>query len=152
MMNRVERAMERFLKGYNCSQSVLYAFCEDLNLDEETALKIASGFGGGMAGKQEVCGAVTGGIMVLGLKYGQGNNEGKEAKELAYNKTRELMEGFRQRHGTCLCRELVRDCDLMTKEGQRYFKEKDLLNSICKPCVHSSVALLEQIMCCQQPK
>ncbi|PKN67298.1 MAG: hypothetical protein CVU57_02845 [Deltaproteobacteria bacterium HGW-Deltaproteobacteria-15] len=146
MMSKVEKAMEKFLKGYNCAQSVLYAFCEDLNLEEETALKIAGGFGGGMAGKQEVCGAVTGGIMVIGLKYGQGADDNKRAKEIAYNKTRELMDGFRERHGTCLCRELIRDCDLMTREGQRYFKEKNLLNSVCTPCVQSAVALLEQIM------
>jgi C_GCAxxG_C_C family probable redox protein len=145
-MNRVEKATERFLKGYNCAQSVLYAFCEDLNLNEETALKISSGFGGGMGGKQEVCGAVTGGIMVLGMKYSQGENDDKTVRETTYKKTRELMERFSGRNGSCICGRLISECNLTTREGQKLFKQKDLLNRICKPCVQSSVEILENIV------
>lgn len=63
-------ARELFKQGYNCSQSVFAAFCDETGLDTETALKIASSFGGGMGRLREVCGAVTGMFMVVGMKYG----------------------------------------------------------------------------------
>lgn len=69
MNAKLDTAMQKFLAGYNCAQSVLYAFAPDLGLDGETALKVATGLGAGMARRGEVCGAVTGGILVLGLKY-----------------------------------------------------------------------------------
>ena len=68
-MDRVEQAVSKFAEGYNCAQSVLFSFCDDLGMDKDKALKIACGFGAGMGRKEEVCGAVTGGIMVIGAKY-----------------------------------------------------------------------------------
>jgi len=72
MKTRSDRATEMFLSGYNCAQSVLWSFSDEVRLDPDTALRIACGFGAGMARRQEVCGAVTGGIMVLGLRLGRG--------------------------------------------------------------------------------
>ena len=67
-MTRSERAVSKFVAGYNCAQSVFYAFSDDLKIDQDTGLKIACGFGAGMGRQGEVCGAVTGGIMVLGAR------------------------------------------------------------------------------------
>ena len=97
MKTKSEIAAKKFLEGYNCAQSVFYSFCDDLIFDKNIALKMACGFGGGMGRKEEVCGAVTGGIIVLGAKYGRGEKEDRAATELTYKKTRELHGSvFRQ--------------------------------------------------------
>ena len=67
------------------------------------------------------------------------------ATELTYKKTRELMDQFAKRHGTFICRKLLNSCELTTEEGQKYFKENDLKNRICVPCIQSVVEILEHI-------
>lgn len=138
--------MEKFLSGYNCAQAVLYSFCDDLGLESDTALKLACGFGAGMARKQEVCGAVSGGIIVIGLKHGRGENQERSQAEESYGKVRMLMAQFEGRHGTCNCRTLLDGCDLNTPEGQRSFKERDLLHKTCKGCVETVVESLETLL------
>ena len=146
MKSKNEIAAEKFLAGYNCAQAVLYAYSPELGLEGETALKVATGLGAGMARRGEVCGAVTGGIMVLGLKYGRGGQQDRSATEQTYQRTEELMRRFEQRHGSCLCRELLEGCDLRTAEGQRFFKENDLLHKTCVRCVQTVVEALAGIM------
>ena len=72
MTTKSDVAVEKFLAGYNCAQAVLFSFCDDLVFDKNTALKLACGFGAGMGRRQEVCGAIIGGIIALGLKHGRG--------------------------------------------------------------------------------
>ncbi len=145
-MTNSERAISKFAGGYNCAQSVFYAFHEDLGMDPDTALKIACGLGGGMGRQGEVCGAVTGGILVLGLKHGRGEKEDKTATEATYARTKELMDQFARRHGSCLCRQLLNGCDLTTEEGRKSFAENELSNKVCKPCVQSVVEILETLI------
>jgi C_GCAxxG_C_C family probable redox protein len=137
MSSPIEIARNRFLSGYNCAQSVIEAFSADLGLDRETALKLATGFGAGIARRGEVCGAVSGGILVLGLKYGRGSTQDRSATETTYQKTLELMQKFEQRHGSCQCRVLTEGCDLRTPQGQAFFKEQDLLHKTCVKCVET---------------
>lgn len=144
-MKRSQVAIDMFLKGYNCAQSVLYAFREETGLSEDISLKLSCGLGAGMGRKGEVCGAVTGGILVLGMRYGRGIYDGRSARDAAYAKTRELMSLFASAHGSCICRQLLNGCDLTTEEGQRFFKENEYLDKICKNCVQSVVGILEQI-------
>jgi C_GCAxxG_C_C family probable redox protein len=99
-----------------------------------------------MARKQEVCGAVTGGILTLGLKHGRGEGQDRASTEATYGKVRDLMSRFEAKHGTCICRTLLNGCDLNTAEGQRYFKENDLLNKTCKECVRTVVETVEAIL------
>ncbi len=146
MKTKTEAAVEKFLAGYNCAQSVLYAYGPELGLDGETALKVATGLGAGMGRRGEVCGALTGGILVLGLKYGRGGQQDRSATEQTYQKTRELMERFEKRHGSCFCRVLLEGCDLRTAEGQRFFKEQDLLHKTCAGCVQSVVEDLAEMI------
>ena len=146
MKNRTEIAVSKFSEGYNCAQSVFYSFCDDLQFDKNTALKMACGFGAGMGRKEEVCGAVTGGILVIGARYGRGEGDDRAATELTYKKTRELMDRFEQKHGTFICRKLLHGCELTTEEGQKHFKDNRLSDTICQPCVQSAVEILESIM------
>lgn len=145
-MTKSEQSALKFLEGYNCAQSVFYSFCDDLGFDKNKALKIACGFGAGMGRKEEVCGAVTGGIIVISAKYGRVEKDDRPAQEKTYMKTRELMNKFAEKHGTYICRELLSGCELTSEEGQKYFKENDMLNKICVPCVKSVVSILEDII------
>jgi C_GCAxxG_C_C family probable redox protein len=145
-MTRSERALSMFRNGYNCAQSVLFSFSEELGIDGDTALRIASGFGGGMGRMQEVCGAVTGGIMVIGLRFGRGEQGDRDAAAEAYAKTRALMEQFALRHGSYCCRNLLGGCELQSAEGRKAFVERDLINRICAPCVSNVVEILEPLI------
>lgn len=146
MKTHADRAEEKFIGGYNCAQSVLFSFCEDLGLEADTALKIACGFGGGMGRKGEVCGAVTGGIMVLGLQYGRGEKEGREQTDAAYAKIRELIDRFSAKHGSSICRELLSGCNLATPEGQAYYLENQCFNGICRPCVRDAAEIVHDLL------
>ncbi|MDD5349022.1 MAG: C-GCAxxG-C-C family protein [Chthoniobacteraceae bacterium] len=145
MKTRADVAEEKMLSGYNCAQAVLFAFCEDLGLDRNTALKLATGFGAGMARKQEVCGAVSGGIFVVGLRHGRGEGEEKAVTEDAYRRVRELLGRFEREHGSCLCKDLV-GCDLNTPEGQCSYRERDCLHKTCVCCVRSVVEAVETLL------
>ena len=101
-----ERARELFLEGCNCAQAVFLAFAED-KLDRETALKIASGFGGGMAGMRDVCGAVSGMFMAYGLLCGPADPTDRAAKTNNYAALRQLAGEFEARNGSIICRQLL---------------------------------------------
>jgi C_GCAxxG_C_C family probable redox protein len=145
MSDKSELAAEEFLNAYNCAQSVVSAFCEESGISDDMALKISCGLGGGMGRKQEVCGAVTGGILILGLRHGRGVNDEQSATTFTYQKTREFMSRFAESNGSYICRELLNGCDLTTEAGQQEFNDKDMKNSVCKVCVESAVEILEQI-------
>lgn len=107
MQNHEKSARELFQSGYNCAQSTFCAFCKDLNMDFETALKLTSSFGGGMGRLREVCGAVSAMFMIAGLKHGYISNCDDEAKAKHYALIQELAHEFKQKHGTIICRELL---------------------------------------------
>jgi C_GCAxxG_C_C family probable redox protein len=146
MTNKTDVAVSKFQDGYNCAQSVLYSFCDELGINKNTALKLVCGLGAGISRKQEVCGAVSGGIVVIGAKYGKGENGDNTEKEFTYKKTNELMDCFAQKHGSYLCRHLLDNCILSTPEGQATYKEKKLNITQCTPCIQSVIEILERIL------
>jgi len=137
MKTKSEVAVEKFLSGYNCAQSIFYAYGPELELDGETALKVATGLGGGMGGRGETCGAVTGGILALGLRFGRGGQQDRSVAEVAYQKTQSLMAAFERAHGSCSCRTLLGGVDLTTAEGRQRFKDQDLHHKVCVGCVQT---------------
>lgn len=135
-MNRIEIAVSRFAEGFNCSQAVFSSYAE--GMDEE-ALKIASGFGGGMGRMAETCGAVTGAMMVLGLRFG-GATPDREAKERVYARVREFADRFKARNGSLDCRDLL-GCDISTPDG--YEMAKNLFTTTCPKYVRDACEILE---------
>jgi len=144
--SRGDVAVEKFNDGYNCAQAVFYAFCDDLKIEKETALKLGTCFGAGMGEKGEVCGAVSGGLLVIGAKHGRGEKKGRSATQRSYKKTEELMDRFAAKRGSFICRELLDGCDLTTKKGRSYFKKNDFFNKTCCSCVQCVVEILEDML------
>ena len=142
-MKRKERALEYFNNGCSCAQSVALAFQDRLDLNEDQIRRAASSFGSGMGKLQNTCGALTGGYMVIGLTTPAA--ESKEDRNSQYRKVRQFTKDFEERHGSSVCRQLA-GCDFLTEEGEAYFQENGLKQSICAPCVATSVALLERML------
>ena len=143
MTSRTAKALALHEQKFNCAQAVFAAFVSESGMREEDALKAAAGFGGGMGRLQEACGAVTGGLMVLGCRHGMIRSGDTEAKEATYARVQEFVRKFREVHGTISCRELLR-CDLNTPEGMAYYKEKDLGKAVCTECIRTACLLLER--------
>ena len=106
-MDRAEYAAQLFLKGYNCAQAVAVAFSDLTGLTPELSAKMASSFGGGMGRMREVCGAVSGMLMVTSLLYGYDDPEDAQGKKELYKLVQSLAEQFRQQNGSIICRELL---------------------------------------------
>ena len=144
-MDKSEIAVNKFKDGYNCAQSVLFSYADKLNISRDLALKMANGFGGGIGRKQEVCGALSGGILVLNLIYGRGENEEKQKQEIVYSLVRELMDKFEEKYGSVNCKKLLDGCELMTSEGQEQFKSNKLIEK-CYDYVEFTVRALDEII------
>jgi C_GCAxxG_C_C family probable redox protein len=136
--NAVAKALHE--NSFNCSQSVLGAFCEDYDLDTETALRIAGPFGGGMR-IGETCGAVTGALMVIGLRDGHYIAGDLGAKANCESATAEFMQAFREKHGTCRCIELI-GLDLTVPENREKARETGLFGTICAGLIDECADML----------
>lgn len=107
-MTEKERAGELFLQGYNCSQSVFTAFAYRFGIDDETALKLSAGLGGGVGRLREVCGAVSGAAMVIGSICSATEGDDEEGKKRNYELVREFADRFTALHGSVICRDLLK--------------------------------------------
>ncbi len=144
-MNTPEVARSTFLQGFNCAQSVISTFGPRLGLEPETALRLASAFGGGIAGTGETCGAVTGALMVIGLKHGMGQMKDTAAKERTKDLSRRLMGEFTLLYGSVKCREIL-GCDVSEPGGLEQARSRGLLQSLCPGFVEGAVKILEEIL------
>jgi len=140
-MKKSQQAIENF-KTLNCSQSVLLSFNEDVNLERNIALRIALGFGGGMA-MAETCGAVTGAYMVLGMKAQFGEKSIQEIKAETKAAVRRFNELFIAKHGSLKCKRLL-GVDISTPEGSALANEQNLFNTVCSELVGSAAEILEK--------
>jgi C_GCAxxG_C_C family probable redox protein len=144
-MNRGKEAVAIHEKGCNCAQAVLLSFARELSLDEETAARIATGFGGGMGRLGATCGAATGAFMVLGMARGMRRAEDQAEKEAVYALVRDFAGKFAARHGTLLCRDLL-GVDLGTEEGRASARERGLFDTRCTAYISDAVDILEQML------
>jgi C_GCAxxG_C_C family probable redox protein len=125
---------------FNCAQSIIGAFCEDYDLDRETALKLGGAFGGGMR-CGEVCGAVTGALMVIGLRDGHYIAGDLGTKENCESATVTFMREFREKHGACHCIDLI-GIDLTVPGNREKARETGLFSTICQGLIDECVAWL----------
>lgn len=142
-MDVTEKALELFRNNFNCAQSVFTAFSEDYGLPRETALKIASGLGGGVR-CGEVCGAAAGAVLVIGLKNGHSQLGDTEAKTLCNQETAEFMRRFMERNGNCTCRELL-GVDLSKLDPAEAAQKRSTFQTICTDLVSGACETLEDM-------
>ena len=143
-MNHADKAEEYFGNNFNCSQAVFTTFATEMGLDEELALKLATQFGGG-ARKGEMCGAVSGALMVLGLKYGHCHAKDAEERGKAYKISEDFMDRFMEKNGTVVCRELL-GYDISKAEDMEKIKELNLFQTICPKMVRCATELIDEMM------
>lgn len=143
-MTKSEKALEYFGNKYNCSQAVLAAFARDFELDEKLALMLGTSFGGG-ARNGEICGAVSGALLVLGLKYGHYKVGDNEQKSRAYAIAVDYTKRFKEANGSIVCRDLL-GYDLTKPDEMTCIKKKELFSSICPKMIQSAVEILEDVL------
>lgn len=146
METKQQQAIETFQNSYNCAQSVLSVFAQELGVSKDNALKLATPFGAGMMYMQETCGAVTGALMAIGLKYGKGENGTLEDKERAYDMGRYFVAEFSKCHGSTSCLKLLKEVNLSTPDGMKYAMDNQLFHTHCANYVKDAVAITERII------
>lgn len=143
-MNHKEKAVDYYNHNFNCSQGVFTAFATEMGMDEKLALRIATNFGGGER-KGELCGAVAGALMVLGLRCGHCESEDRESKTKAYAVSAEFMNRFTTKNGSVVCRELL-GYDLTKKEDMVVIEEQNLFRTFCPKMVESAASILDEMI------
>lgn len=141
-MNNKDWIEEKFKSGLNCSQVVALYFAKKYGYDEKAFIKATCGFGGGMR-KGEVCGAVSGGILAIGMKYGNEAGEDSESKKNCHMKTVEFEDEFIKKNGSIICRDLLK-CDISTEEGMQAAATANLFHTICPKMILSAIEILEE--------
>ncbi len=144
-MTRKDTALALFREGFSCSQAVLAAFSEDHGLDRETALRLAQPLGGGIARRADWCGAATGALLAIGLKYGRTKAEDAAARDRTYQACGEFLLRFEARCGAFKCRDLL-GCDIGTPEGAAEAASRRLHETRCVDYVAAAVDILEELL------
>ncbi len=144
-MNKIELAVSRFNDGFSCSQAIFSTYAEQFDIDYETALKVSSAFGGGIAGMGGMCGVVSGAFMLIGLKYGKIKAEDKQAKEKTYKLVREFVSKFETRNNSIICKKLL-GYDMNNPEERKIISEKGLTTTLCPKFIRDAIEILEQIL------
>ncbi len=133
MESRIEKAVERREKGYNCAQAVACTYCDVVGMDEKTMFRLAEGLGVGVGNMEGTCGAITGACMVLGLLNSTGNLEHPDSKGVTMQLSRKIMEQFKERNSSVTCKEL------------KGVETGHMLRS-CPDCVRDASEFLEKIL------
>ena len=141
-MDRSMYAAELFLKGYNCAQAITVAFSDVTGMDETVSAKIASSFGGGMGRMREVCGAVSGMLMVAGILYGYDETDDDASKKAHYQLVQKLAGEFREEVGSIICREILKNPPSDPNPSPRtaeYYAQRP-----CARMVYTAAKILEE--------
>ena len=141
--DHLAEANELFRSGFNCSQAIVAVFSEEHGFPAETALKIAYPFGRGMGGCGHTCGALTGAMMVIGMKYGTADRYEPDKMKLAREKTRRLFELFEAEHGTTLCNDLT-GFDQRKLNGPELMAMLPHFHNTCRKFLETVVTFLEE--------
>ena len=143
-MDHSIKAAELFLQGYNCAQAVAVAFCDVTGMEESLAARLASPFGGGMGRLREVCGAVSGMLMVLGQLYGYENSDDDAHKKALYTQVQMLAKKFQEENGSIVCREILKNPPSDPNPSSRtaeYYAQRP-----CAKMVMTAAKLMDEFM------
>lgn len=144
-MSTPEKAIQYFMEGFNCSQAVFTAFAEEMDADRELCLKISTAFGGGMSHLNQTCGAVTGALLALGLKYGRSRAEDVESKENTYRLGLEFSRRFKAKHGSLNCTDLI-GFNLSREDQLHLAQDKGVFRTVCPRFVKSAAEIAESLI------
>jgi C_GCAxxG_C_C family probable redox protein len=137
-----ETAVGIFSRKFNCAQAVFASFGPQLGLDEQTCLKLASPFGGGVARRGEICGAVTGGLLALALARGA---DDPARKEEVYQMAGEFLRRFESKHGKLCCRDLI-GYDITTPAGHQVAVDNKVFVTICPELVRDAAGIVQDML------
>ena len=140
-MDRATLAAELFVSGYNCAQAIAVAFCDEIGMEKEAAAKMASSFGGGMGRLREVCGAVSGMLLVAGILYGYDAPGDDAQKKEHYTRVQALAGSFRERIGSIVCREILKNPPsdpTPSPRTEEYYRDRP-----CVRMVYTAARILE---------
>jgi C_GCAxxG_C_C family probable redox protein len=144
-LSKAEKAKKQFEKGVSCAPAVLSTYSEQFGLAKELALKIACGFGGGIGRMGKTCGAVTGAVMVIGLKHGQANVGDEESRQETHKLAKEFIDRFTALHDSTECRELI-GYDLSNSAELESARESGVFQNKCPSFVYASACILEDVL------
>lgn len=145
-MKQQDKALDYFRNKFNCSQAVFTVFGMDYGLTEDDCLRISCAFGGGMGRQQLTCGAVTGALMALGLKYGKALNDPEEKKQETYSKTQEFFRRFTELNGSVNCKVLLEGLDMNNPDDHSMIMERKLFDKKCEKYVADAVDITENLI------
>jgi C_GCAxxG_C_C family probable redox protein len=148
--NDADEAVAMFLEGCNCAQAVLAACGRTRGISREMALRVAQGFGGGMC-HGETCGSLTGAMMVIGLRHARLTPADGEQKKLAHQLVRQLVEQFRSRNKSVVCKDLLA-CDVNTPKGHAQFMESGRRETVCTKMVRDAAQIVDALLAPSDPK
>jgi C_GCAxxG_C_C family probable redox protein len=149
MRSPIDRAVAYFNEGYNCAQSVAAAYAEDFGLDLATVLKMTAGFGGGMGGQRETCGAVSAMVFIAGLRFGEYHPDDISAKKQLYSLVKRVMHEFIEEHESTCCRQLLRNasCSSLPEPSERtaeYYRVRPCARFVATAAMIVSRSILDQ--------
>ncbi|GAP42100.1 C_GCAxxG_C_C family probable redox protein [Lentimicrobium saccharophilum] len=144
-MSRSTEAVTTFASGFNCAQSILYPFGRQFFRDDVSAFRLGSAFGGGIASRGEICGAVSGSLMVIGLHFGYSPADEASAKAEVRQIYGEFLQAFEHRFGDLHCNKLLQH-DLSTAEGREEAKRSGAFQSVCPVLIEGAAMILEEIL------
>ncbi len=142
-MTKSDDAVALFNEGFNCTQAVLSVFAQSFGLDTDMARRIAQGFGAGISRSNEMCGAVSGGVLVLGLRYGGSRADDTNAKEKTYAMVADFLQRFKRLHGSIECTDLV---GYNLSDPRQHAEAKKVVPTRCPMFVSDAVTLLESVI------
>ncbi len=142
---KAARALKNFRQGFNCAQAVVSAFSVELGLSPKTGHRVSQAFGGGMSRLGMTCGAVTGALMVIGLKHGKTRAKDDAARDKTYALSRKFIRRFQARHGSLNCRALLGH-NIATARGAKLIKQKNLHEKRCAKYVRDAILILDTLL------
>jgi len=143
MTDKKEMAKKLFQQGFSCSQAVFTPYAEEYGIQREKCLKMTQVLGGGISYMGLTCGAVTGALLMISLRFGRSRADDKAAKDLTYALAQKFCQRFTELHGSINCTDLV-GCSLKTAHGLALAREKDLFQKYCAGFVEDACRLLEE--------